>query len=264
MAQFFSLASSSAGNSTYIGCAQGGLLVDAGISCRRMVQGLAAAGVEPQTLRAILITHEHIDHIKGLRVLQKKTCAAVCATAPVLDYLCRGGYIAPETEVVAVTPGQPFAVGDICAEAFCTPHDSVGSVGYRLTLPGEQQVAVATDMGQLTDAVERGLSGCDLVLIEANYDPQLLRISPYPGFLKQRIASPQGHLPNDSSAVLAQKLVGSGTARLVLGHLSRENNNPALARQTVLDGLLAMGAADKRDFLLDVAPYDGPGPMVRF
>lgn len=257
------LASSSAGNSTYISCSAGGLLVDAGISCRRIVNAIAETGEEASALRAVLITHEHTDHIKGLCNLVKKTGAAVYATGPVLEYLAANGYVPAGAVLVEVT-NRPFEATGMWVRAFATPHDSAASVGYRLTLPDEQTVAVATDLGEITDDVAQGVLGCRTVLLEANYDPQLLRMGSYPWFLKKRIASREGHLDNDSSAAFAAALIESGTAQLFLGHLSRENNNPALAEQTVAAALAEHGARRGVDFELDVAPYDVASRLVRF
>lgn len=263
MAKFCVLASSSAGNSTYISCAAGGLLVDAGISCRRIVNAIAETGESASALRAVLITHEHTDHIKGLCNLIKKTGAAVYATGPVLEFIAANNHVPAGATLVEVT-AQPFEAAGMRVRAFATPHDSAASVGYRLTLPNEQTVAVATDLGEITDEVAQGVMGCRTVLLEANYDPQLLRMGPYPWFLKQRIASRNGHLENTHSAAFAAALVESGTAQLFLGHLSRENNNPALAEQTVAAALAEHGARRGVDFELDVAPYDCASRLVRF
>lgn len=263
MAKFCVLASSSAGNSTYISCAGGALLVDAGISCRRIVNAIAETGESASGLKAVLITHEHSDHIKGLCNLVKKTGAAVYATGPVLDYITANGYVPAGAALIEVT-NRPFEAAGMQIQAFATPHDSAASVGYRLTLPNEQTVAVATDLGAVTDAVVEGVRGCRTVLLEANYDPELLRMGPYPYFLKKRIASQNGHLDNGSSAAFAAALVESGTVQLFLGHLSRENNNPALAEQTVAAALAEAGAQRGIDFELDVAPYDNLSRLVRF
>ncbi|MFV0496634.1 MAG: MBL fold metallo-hydrolase [Candidatus Fimivivens sp.] len=263
MAKFCVLASSSAGNSTYISCAQGAVLVDAGISCRRIVDAIAQTGESASALKAVLITHEHTDHIKGLLNLIKKTGAAVFATGPVLEYITARNHVPAGATLVEVT-NRRFEAAGMQVQAFATSHDSVASVGYRLTLPNEQTVAVATDLGVVTDEVMQGIRGCRTVLLEANYDPQLLRMSAYPSFLKQRVASNQGHLDNSTAATLAAALVESGTAQLFLGHLSRENNNPALAEQTVAMALAQAGAQRGLDFELEVAPYDGLSRLVRF
>jgi phosphoribosyl 1,2-cyclic phosphodiesterase len=264
MAQFCALASSSAGNSAYISCGAGAVLIDAGISCRRIFASLDAIGVCAQNIQAVLITHEHIDHIRGLCRFVKKTNAAVYATAPVLALLESGGHLPIGAALFEVQAQQPFEVAGMQATAFFTPHDSVGSVGYRIAMPGGTTAAVATDLGEVTDEVACALRGCDLVMLESNYDPHLLRMGPYPYYIKQRIASARGHLSNQSSADFAQLLVETGTTRLVLAHLSRENNHPALAHQTVDGALRLAGGVCGIDYELAVAPYDAPGKLVRF
>lgn len=263
MARFCPLASSSAGNSAYIAASGGGLLIDAGVSCRKIKTALGEVGAAPGDIEAVLLTHEHIDHLRGLRVFCKTSGAAVYATAPVLDYAGRNGCVEAGTKLVEIEAGRPFCVAGMRVTAFSTPHDSAGSVGYRVETPDEHVLAVATDLGEITDEVERGVAGCELVMLEANYDPALLRMGPYPYFLKQRISSRTGHLANDRSADFACRLLEAGTSRLVLAHLSRENNNPALAYQTVCDAISAAGGQEGLDYELCVAPYDGAGRLVR-
>jgi phosphoribosyl 1,2-cyclic phosphodiesterase len=147
--------------------------------------------------------------------------------------------------------------------SFVTSHDCCESVGYRIETADGHRMAVATDLGVVTSLVEAGMAGCETVLIEANYDPVLLRMGSYPPYLKQRIASHRGHLSNSDSGQLAQRLLKQGSTRFVLGHLSRENNNPALAHRTVYDALTDSGAQEGVDFTLEVAPYDRPGRLVR-
>lgn len=263
MAKLCPLASSSAGNSTYIGTQTGGILVDAGISCRKITAALAQLGTAAAALRGILITHEHTDHIKGLKTLTKQHTIPLYATAGVLEYLCRNDLIAPETPLHPVTRTS-FAVDGIEVQAFATPHDACDSVGYRLTAENGQRMAIATDLGNVTAEVRAGVLGCDAVLLEANYDATLLRMGRYPYFLKERIASATGHLENIDTAAFAQELVASGTSHLILGHLSKENNNPALAEQTVATALAAAGAQRNCDFTLQVAQYDQCSPPLRF
>ncbi len=261
MAKFCPLASSSGGNSTWLAASGGALLVDAGISCRRTELSLAALGGDASQVQAILVTHEHIDHVKGLRVFLKKHPVPVFATAPVLEVLSPS--LPAGSELVEISPGKEFSAAGMGVRAFSTLHDSVGSVCYRIETPDGHTFAVATDMGAVSREVREGLCGCETVLLESNHDPFLLRMGPYPYHLKARIASSQGHLSNDDAAELACSLLSTGTSRFFLGHLSKENNNPALARQGVSAALEAAGAREDADYLLDVAPYDSPGRLVR-
>ena len=263
MAKFCVLASSSKGNSAWLGCGESSILIDAGISCRRICSAIAQLGGEAETLSAVLITHEHTDHIGGLLNLLKKTKAKVFAPSAVVDYITKHGY-APAGAVLTAIGEGPFAVNDIEIRAFKTPHDSEASVGYRIALPNGETVGIATDLGHITEEVRRGVLGCRTVLLESNYDSRLLDMGSYPWFLKQRIRSEQGHLENSVSAEFAAELVENGTVRLFLGHLSRENNNPALALQTSEDMLLHRGMKRCIDFELDVADYDLPSRPIRF
>ena len=233
-------ASGSAGNCSLIRRGGTGVLVDAGISARRITASLAEAGVSPCELSAILITHEHSDHIKGLSVLLKSAPVPVYAPEMVAACLCRtvagaSRFVRPiDTEV-------PMTVGPFELIAFPTPHDTPQSVGYRVTADGAS-VAVATDTGCVTEAMLRHLRGADVALIEANHDTEMLRTGSYPPYLKRRILSSRGHLSNDDCALLAAELAASGTRRIVLGHLSRENNLPAVAERTVRRALEGSGA----------------------
>lgn len=263
MSKFCVLASSSKGNSSYLSCGGAKLLIDAGISCRRTIGSIAAAGDDWRELDAVLITHEHSDHVNGLFNLVKKTGARVFATKPVLEYIISHNLV-PAYAIVEEVGAAPFEIKGVEINAFATPHDSVGSVGYRFSLTDGEEVAVATDLGYITDEVRAGVTGCQTVLLESNYDAQLLRMGSYPWFLKQRISSKCGHLENAVSAQFAAELVQTGTTRLFLGHLSRESNTPSLARQSAEQTLCGCGAVSGVDFRLEVAPYDEMSAIARF
>ena len=204
---------------------------------RRMQGFLFQNGLSWRDISGVLITHEHSDHISGLDMLVKKTDMTVYAPHTVANRLCgRLPYLKEQLRVIPV--GESFPVGDCCVTAFHTPHDTDESVGYRVE--GSAVFALATDMGYVTEEIQNGLRGADAVLVEANHDLQMLRDGPYPFPLKRRILSDHGHLSNDSCALLARELAAAGTGQIILGHLSRENNRPELAMQTVsaaLEGL---------------------------
>lgn len=263
MARFCVFASSSKGNSSYLSCDKAKILIDAGISCRRIVNSMAAVGDDWRDLDAVLITHEHSDHISGLLNLVKKTGARVFATAPVLEYIISHNNL-PADAAVEEVGAAPFEINGVEVNAFATPHDSIDSVGYRFSLSDGEEVAVATDLGHITPEVRAGVLGCQTVLLESNYDAQLLRMGSYPRFLKDRVNSDCGHLENFVSAQFAAELVQTGTTRLFLGHLSRENNTPALARQAAEQTLFGCGAVSGVDFRLEVAPYDEMSAIARF
>ena len=219
-------ASGSSGNCLLLSSGSTHILIDAGISKRRIEQSLALSGLSMREIGGVLITHEHSDHISGLKMLLKYYAVPVYAPRTVANRL-RG--CLPEAEpVLHVIPvNEPFEIGDLSVTAFHTPHDTDESVGYRIE--GGGVFALATDMGHVTEEVFDALSGADAVLIESNHDEEMLRYGPYPVYLKRRILSDSGHLSNACCADLARKLALGGTKQIILGHLSRENNTPALA-----------------------------------
>ena len=230
MMRLTTFASGSTGNCALLTMDGVHILLDAGISCRRICEHLRLSGVKPEDLAAILITHEHSDHIAGLATLVKRCAAPVCAPRAVAGYLDRTvAGVAARLRVV--TPGEDFDLGGLTVRCFSTSHDSAQSVGWRVT--GERTFALATDTGCITPEVEAGLTGADAVLIEANHDVDMLLAGPYPYYLKRRILSERGHLSNADCAALAARLAEGGTRQILLGHLSRENNSPARAFETV-------------------------------
>lgn len=252
MAKFCSLYSSSNGNCTYIGTSRGGILVDIGVSAKRTADALCGIGVDPCDVAAIFITHEHADHINGVRVFAKKYGIPVYASAGTLDGMQVLGALDPRIKT-QVIPASGVEAAGIFVRPFATPHDSRESCGYNVLTPDGKRISVATDIGRVTDTIMNAIHGSDLVLLESNHDVGMLRNGPYPFFLKQRILSDHGHLSNESCAQTAVKLVESGTTRLVLGHLSKENNMPALAYETTHSAMTIAGAKLGSDYLLSVA-----------
>ena len=262
MARFCTLFSGSSGNCTYIGGGRGGLLVDVGVSCRAAMNALAQVGAETSSLAGILITHEHIDHIRGLKVLLKKVKVPVYSAPETLEFLVRGDYLPPDAQLTPLT--APMEIGGMEVVPFETSHDGVAPQGYRITASDGRKIAVATDLGFVSDQVDRALSGCDLVLLESNYDPGMLSCGPYPYYLKKRIMSPKGHLSNEDCAAQLVRLVETGTTRVVLAHLSQENNLPQLAFETAKSELAASGCRLGEVYLLQVASLKEPDPMIVF
>jgi len=251
------LASSSSGNCTVV--SQGGthLLIDAGISLRRIREGLRRVGLSPDDLAGVLVTHEHSDHIGGIGMLVKYHRTPLFSSCGAGDGICRAAPGAgPYMNCFEI--GAPFELGDITVLSFSTPHDAADSVGYRLTAGGKS-LCYATDLGCVTDEVMDAARGADIAIIEANHDREMLRLGPYPPYLKKRILSKYGHLSNSDSGRFAAGLALSGTRCLQLAHLSRENNTPGLARQAVADALGEIGIVAGRDLELDVAPPFTPG-----
>ena len=255
------LASGSSGNSLLVTDGRTHVLVDAGISCRRICTGLKELGVEPTELAGVLITHEHSDHISGLTTLTKQLRLPVYASPGTGRQLCyRIAFL--EELLRPVAPGEGFSVGGLAIESFPTSHDAAESVGYALSAGG-RKAAVVTDLGYVTGAVLRGIRGADLLVAEANHDVEWVQSGPYPYHLKARILGDRGHLSNEAGAELAALAAESGTRAVVLAHLSRENNTPARAWETAARRLRSMGCEPNLDLSLTVAPRSGLGPTYQ-
>lgn len=261
MARFCPLFSGSSGNCTYIGSAKGGILIDAGVSARRITVALTERDIDPSSIDAVFITHEHTDHVSGLRVLIKRYGYKVYASAGTLDVLEQKRILSPGDRF-EVLPQSGVEAADLFVTGFHTSHDSRESMGFRIKTGDDRTIAVATDTGCMTDTVRAALRGCDLVLLESNHDVGMLKNGGYPYFLKQRILCDTGHLSNECCAAELPALAQSGTTRFVLGHLSRENNLPELAYDTALAALEQEGMIVKRDFLLNVAPSTATVPVM--
>lgn len=260
MARLCTLASGSTGNSTYITTPDGDILVDAGISAKALLSAIEQVG-DVSRLRAVAITHTHTDHIKGLKTFLKKVNIPLIASADTLQALAENDLIPEGTKTLAADSGI-VTVGDIAIDFFTTNHDANGSGGYVITLPDGKRAAVCTDLGVMTDSVRQKLSGCEALLIESNHDIEMLRRGPYPASLKLRILSDTGHLSNNACAVELPALLKSGATRIILGHLSAENNSPLLARQAATAALAQIGAKDGIDYILETAKPKAIGVTV--
>lgn len=252
MARFCPLFSGSSGNCTYVATGEGGVLIDAGVSARRIERALSDREIDPQSIRAVFVTHEHSDHVAGLRVLCKRYGFPVYATAGTLAAIEEMGALPPGVRG-GVMPKEGIPAAGMLITAFATPHDSRESCGYILTLGDGRRVAVATDIGRMTDTIARELRRCDLVQIEANHDVRMLQCGPYPYALKQRILGDRGHLSNEACGAALPELARGGVTQFVLAHLSRENNTPPLAYLTAKTALEQQGFLENRDFRLRVA-----------
>ena len=246
------IASSSSGNCTLVTDGRVNILIDAGISMRRIATGLRRAGIAPEDLTAVLVTHEHSDHISGLPMLTKHFDIPVYATfgtAEGMRKACPGA----KMDMNEFAAGEAFDIGGLYVQSFSTPHDTPESVGYRIT-GGNSTFVLATDTGFLSETLLDAAKGANAAVIEANHDTDMLRYGRYPAYLKRRIMSDRGHMSNRVCGIFAQELAKSGTKRIILAHLSKENNTPELAYRTVSAALGDIGASVGEDVMLTVAP----------
>ena len=263
LARFSALYSSSKGNCIFIGGSGGSILIDAGVSAKKIEYALDEIGEDVQSIRAIFVTHEHTDHIGGLRAFAGRYGINVFSSAGTLEALGQGGHLNNRFEACEIDSSGVEAAG-MEIHPFRTCHDCREGFGYVVHTPDGRKIAVATDLGHYSDEIKNAVSGCDLVLIESNYDRKMLMNGPYPYSLKCRITSGEGHLSNDECAEAASCLINSGTTRFVLGHISGENNLPELAYKATLNALCNAGGKLGSDFTLDVAPRLSPMKKLIF
>jgi len=258
---FCPLFSGSSGNSLFCQYGNTRLLIDAGKPGRQIEEALRSIGVDPATLSGVLITHEHSDHIHGAGIISRKYQLPLYATP--------GTWCAMESKIGKIGPGlrreiqagRDFYLGDIGVVPFAIPHDAADPVGYRL-FGGNLSISTATDLGHFSRFVYDQIAGSDLILLESNHDPDMLRANPhYNAQLKARILGDHGHLSNESCAEALLRLIAAGTGTVLLGHLSGENNTPELARQVSSKTLLREGIEPGRDVQLSVAMRDQVGAV---
>ncbi len=229
--RIYTLFSSSSGNCHYIRLGNSEMLIDAGKNAKAIDRALSEIGADVHNISAVCITHEHSDHISALRVLQKENTAMKLHCHP----MCAEAIAASGADIshsVMMKEGDTIDYENIHIRCFGVCHDSRACLGYRIEYSdGEEhlKIGIATDIGHLTCEVAEGLVGCDCVIIESNHDAEMLRHGPYPDHLKARIFSSDGHLPNESCAKLCSYLTKLGTKCIMLAHISKENNDPALA-----------------------------------
>lgn len=228
------LASGSRGNSTVIATSQTRVLIDCGLSCRETCRRLTAQGIAPESISAILITHEHSDHVAGVHVMAKKYCLPVFMTEAThgawqRQYKDSQGNRVHAERLETFSSGKGFCIGDIDVMPFTIPHDAADPVGFRFLAEG-MRVAYATDLGFMPQNVRDHLRSCDGMVVESNHDLEMLRVGPYPWAVKQRVMSRVGHLSNDALAEFLTSDYDGTAAFLILAHLSEQNNHPDLAR----------------------------------
>lgn len=264
MLKFCALSSGSSGNCYYIASEETGILIDAGISCTQIKKSLLHIGETLDGVKAVFVTHEHSDHVTGLRVLLKKY--------PISLYLTEGTYsgIRGISDYYTLEPitrfqtGESIRIGDLTVHSYKVSHDAKEPVCYKVSADGGENVGIITDLGWADPEVIRAFEDCDLLLLESNHDVELLKIGPYQPFLKKRILSRQGHLSNDSAGVIARNIISKGRLKyLVLGHLSETNNHVDLAYETVRQSIRESGYVSGEDYELEVSVRHQVGKLYR-
>lgn len=264
MAQFCPLFSGSSGNCYFLSNNPGkGILIDAGVSAKRIGQAMNQMSISPAGIQAIFVTHEHIDHVNGLRVFASNIGCKVYSSAGTLQKLQEMGHLSIRFKAEVISDKGMEAAG-MFIKPFSTPHDSTESVGYNIKMNDQKCAAIATDIGCITNEIRASLKGSNLVVIESNHDIGMLKNGRYPHFLKKRILSERGHLSNDCCAAELPRLIQEGASHIFLAHLSMENNLPQLAYQTALTALRDARMQENIDFKLDVAPVSRPQKVILF
>lgn len=252
MITFLSLTSGSSGNATFVSDGNSKILIDCGMSGSRLKSSLAEIDVDIADLDAVLITHEHSDHIKGLGVIARKYHIPVYATFKTFAGMKNIGEF--DDSLKNAISGE-LEIGNIGIKAFSIPHDAADPVGYNFFIDN-QKLTLATDIGKMNDTVFESIKGSKYVILESNHDVDILRLGSYPYSLKKRILSPYGHLSNEDAAKTALRLAETGTEHFMLAHLSRENNLPEIAHVTTENMFRSNDIKLGRDVTLTVASRD--------
>ncbi len=258
------IASGSSGNCIYVGSDDTHVLVDAGISGKKIEQGLNEIGLTGNDIDALLVTHEHSDHIKSLGVLARKYGMPIYTSEKTFKEATnqtKTGKI-PDGIFHSVSADETFSVGDIEVHPFSTSHDAIDPLGFRFENNGNS-FAIATDLGCYNDYILEHLKNLDAILLESNHDVRMLEVGPYPFYLKRRILSDKGHLSNEAAGHLLNSVLNDNMKKIILGHLSKENNYPDLAYQTVCSEITFGDCPYKAsDFNIEIANRDNPGKIL--
>jgi len=259
---FCSLYSGSSGNALFVSAGGTKILVDSGLSCKKIFSALESIGQNPAEISAIFISHEHIDHVRGAGIISRKLNIPVFANentwAKMVPLV---GSVAPENIQIFKT-GEPLQHGGIKIHPFSIPHDAAEPVGFNFFANGKK-LTIATDIGHVNDEILAHVDGSDLILLESNHDLEMLRIGPYPYYLKRRIEGKHGHLSNDTASEIVAFLAERGTCRFILGHLSKENNFPELAYLTMQNKLQTKNLIIGEDVLVEIACRDSVGRLLK-
>ena len=261
MFNFCSLYSGSSGNSLFIQSDKTKLLVDCGESAKKIINSLSDIDIDIEDIDAILVTHEHIDHVKSLGTLSKKFDIPIYTNIETLNAMPEQINKIKQENVNIFDFSKDFYIGDLQIHPFSIPHDAANPCAFNI-LKNDKKISIATDIGHITPEIISNLEKSTFLLLEANYDPNILKCSPYPYHLKERISGPKGHLSNEIAGQTISHLLNSGLKNAMLGHLSKENNFPELAYKTVMDEIIANKYPEKA-LNLSVATRYNHTPIIK-
>ena len=261
MLNFCSLFSGSSGNSLYVESENAKILVDVGMSCKKIEEALNSIEVNPSSIDAILVTHEHSDHIKGISTISKKFDIPVFATKETFEAMPSQTEKLSEKNINYFKPEEKFCINDLEILPFSIPHDAVNPCGFNIIKDSKHQISIATDIGHMSNYILKYLEGSEFILLESNYDTEVLKCCSYPFRLKSRIASNTGHLSNTiAGKTISYLSKNSNLHTAMLGHLSKESNFPELAYQTVVDELIT---CQNNSINLSVADREHPSKLIK-
>lgn len=256
--EFCSIYSGSSGNCLYVASESTKILIDSGLTGKKIQAGLKEIGVNPEDIDAMVITHEHDDHVKSAGILSRRFNIPIYANTKTWGAMANALGKISEENIKVFEGYDAFEIGDILVKPFEIPHDAACPCGYSF-MNGGNKISVATDIGYVTEEIKKNIMDSDLILLEANHDVEMLKVGPYPYPLKRRVLSNLGHLSNEDAGKAIVEILNGKTKKIILGHLSNTNNYPALALRTVISVLQMNGIIDGEHVEIDIAHRDRVG-----
>ncbi len=260
MLNFTSLYSGSTGNSLLVQTENTKILIDAGVSAKKIVNALTSFNTDISNIDAIIVTHEHSDHVQGLGTISSKYDIPVFANSETWENMPKQRDKICSKNQKLFNINKNFEINDLIINPFSIPHDAANPCGFNIC-KDKKKLSIATDIGHMTKDILTRLEGSNFLMLEANYDPDILKCCSYPYLLKTRIAGKNGHLSNEMAGKTVAYLLNTGLNNVVLGHLSKENNFPELAYKTVVDELIS-NHFDENKLSLSVASREKPGKTI--
>ena len=261
MLNFCSLYSGSTGNCLLVSSEDTNILIDAGVSQKKIIEGLESINKDINKIDAILVTHEHSDHIMSIGGLSRKYNIPVYSNKETLNAMTSQIDKIDNNNKKIFNIGEKFNIGSLEIKSFSTPHDAVNPCGFNI-MKDNKKISIATDIGHIDDTLINNLKNSSFIMLESNYDPEILRLCRYPYRLKERISGLNGHLSNSSAGKTISALIPTGLYKVMLGHLSKENNFPELAYKTVVEEINSKGFKEK-DININVASRNNPTDIIK-